>query len=62
MEDSRIIDIYQTASKKKEETFKKNVGNLRRFEEEVASRADDCLFSDNHQKVIECVDKIVSGL
>ena len=54
---AKITDIDEI-----EETFKKNVGNLRRFEEEVASRADDCLFSDNHQKVIECVDKIVSGL
>ena len=25
MEDSRIIDIYQSASKQKEETFKKNL-------------------------------------
>ena len=54
---SKITDIQEI-----EETFRKNISNLRRFEEEVASKASENDFLDNHQKVIECVHKIVSGL
>ena len=45
-----------------DETFKVNVKNLRDFEYNVASKATEKEFEENHKEVIKCVDEIVKRI
>lgn len=45
-----------------EETFRTNVSNLRKFEDEIASKASSKEFEDNHKEVIRIVDEIVKKI
>lgn len=51
-----------TDIKEIEETFKNNVSNLRNFEDNVASKATDEEFTENHKEVIRIVDEIVKKI
>ena len=58
MEDSRIIDIYQTASKKKEETFKKNLDSKLHVQTDYEKVIKDTEWIEIMEETVPYIDNI----
>ena len=59
MEDSRIIDIYQTASKKKEENFKQNLDSKLHVQTDYEKVIKDTEWIEIMERTIPYIDNIL---